>query len=76
MTVLDQKQTEVEQLNVASLPSTDPAIGRALWQLEGARRRLKKSLGQLDEAMLDWEPYPGGNSIGTLLYHITAIEVD
>jgi uncharacterized damage-inducible protein DinB len=68
--------TEVEQLHLEPLSAQDPAIGRALWQLEGARGRLKKALDGLDETMLDWEPYPGGNSVGTLLYHIAAIEID
>ncbi len=68
--------TAVEQLRLEPLPALDPAIGQALWQLEGARRRLKKALGDLNETMLDWEPYPGGNSVGTLLYHIAAIELD
>ena len=70
------EQTNVEQLRLEPLPALDPAIGRALWQLEGARGRLKEALASLDETMLDWEPYPDGNSIGTLLYHIAAIELD
>ncbi len=71
-----QKETAVEQLNIAPMPAVDPAIGRALWQLEGARGRLKEALTKLDPDWLDWEPYPGGNSVGTLLYHIAAIEID
>ena len=69
-------ETAVEQLRLEPLPALDPAIGRALWQLEGARGRLKETLAILDETILDWEPYPGGNSVGTLLYHIAAIELD
>lgn len=76
MTDLLSTETAVEQLRLEPLPAQDPAIGRALWQLEGARGRLKKALHGLDETMLDWEPYPGGNSVGTLLYHIAAIELD
>ena len=69
-------ETAVEQLRLEPLPALDPAIGRALWQLEGARGRLNETLAILDETILDWEPYPGGNSVGTLLYHIAAIELD
>ena len=76
MTDLSSTQTPVEQLRLEPLPALDPAIGRALWQLEGARGRLKEALAGLDEELLDWEPYPGGNSVGTLLYHIAAIEID
>ena len=76
MTTLPPNQADIEQLVIEPVAAVDPAIGRALWQLEGARGRLKKALDGLDEAMLDWEPYPGGNSVGTLLYHIAAIELD
>jgi len=76
MTELSEKQTEVEQLRIEPLPATDPEIGRALRLLEGARGRLMETLEKLDLAWLDWEPYPGGNSVGTLLYHIAAIEID
>jgi uncharacterized damage-inducible protein DinB len=76
MTNTSVEQSEVEQLRIEPLPAVDPEIGRALWLLEGARRRLKKALTDLDPAWLDWEPYPGGNSVGTLLYHIAAIELD
>jgi uncharacterized damage-inducible protein DinB len=76
MTALTEKQAEVEQLRVELMPALDPEIGRALWLLEGARGRLKETLVKLDPDWLDWEPYPGGNSVGTLLYHIAAIELD
>lgn len=73
-----EQEKEVEQLQVLPLPAPDPAIGRALWQLEAARGRLLEALNSLDDnqEQLEWEPYDGGNSVGTLLYHIAAIEVD
>lgn len=52
-----------------------PEIGRLLWLLEAARWRLKDCLAGLDTTDLDWQPAHGDN-IGTLLYHIAAIEVD
>lgn len=52
-----------------------PEIGRLLWLLEVARERLKERLAGLDQATLDFT-LPNENSIGTLLYHIAAIEVD
>lgn len=76
MSNLPEKQLKVEQLRIEPLQALDPQIGRALRRLEGARGRLKKALTKLDPAWLDWEPYPGGNSVGTLLYHIAAIELD
>jgi uncharacterized damage-inducible protein DinB len=76
MADFSQEETDFNRLYVEQIPAIDPKIGRALWHLEAARGRLKGTLAGLDETLLDWEPYPGGNSIGTLLYHIAAIELD
>lgn len=58
------------------LEGFQPEIGRAVWMLEAARWRLLQCVAGLDTAVLDWQPPYGGNSIGTLLYHIAAIEAD
>lgn len=58
------------------LEGYQPEIGRVVWMLEAARWRLYECLAELDTAVLDWQPTHGGNSIGTLLYHIAAIEAD
>lgn len=54
----------------------EPGIGRFVAMLNDTRRRLLRDLSSLDEAYIDrglpWDP----NSIGTLLYHIAAIELD
>jgi uncharacterized damage-inducible protein DinB len=67
---------EREQLIVEPLSAADPAIGRALWCIEEARLRTRERLTGLDPQALDWLPADGVNSIGTLLYHIAAIEAD
>ncbi len=54
----------------------DPTIARWLWALDDARQRTVAQLVDLPPAYLDWTPPVGGNSIGTLLYHIAAIEAD
>ena len=61
---------------VKILDGFDPEVGRFVWLLEAARFRLYECLQGLDTAVLDWQPSYGGNSIGTLLYHIAAIEID
>jgi uncharacterized damage-inducible protein DinB len=53
-----------------------PEIGAALWNLEDCRARTLRTLSAVTEIMLDREPPLSGNSIGTLLYHIAAIETD
>jgi uncharacterized damage-inducible protein DinB len=65
---------ERRDLHIEPLPAQDPAIGRALWGLADARRRTLEVLEGLDEAIID-QPGPGGNAIGTILAHLTAIEV-
>lgn len=54
----------------------EPMVGRFVAMLTDTRRRLHRDLDDLDGAELDrtlpWAP----NSVGTLLYHIAAIELD
>jgi uncharacterized damage-inducible protein DinB len=56
--------------------AADPTIASLIWMMEDSRRMLLKTVGGLDLATLDWEPEIGGNSIGSLLYHIAAVEMD
>jgi len=65
-----------EQLIIEALPGCEPGIGRWLWALEDARRRTKNALKDSPAAVADWTAPDGGNSLGTLLYHIAAIEID
>ena len=67
---------EKEQLIIEPLTDCDPAIGRMLWMLEDTRARLKEAVDGISSASIDWDPPDGGNRIGTLLYHIAAVEVD
>lgn len=54
----------------------DPVIARWVWMLEETRQRTKEALAGVVETALNWAPPDGGNSMGTLLYHIVAIELD
>lgn len=65
-----------EQLIIKSVVAKEVEIGRYLWMLEETRERLKHALSGIGDQWLDWEPPYNGNSIGTLLYHIAAIEID
>ncbi len=51
-------------------------IGAALWMLEDARRRTMEALQNLKDGEIDSKPAGFENSIGSLLYHIAAIEAD
>lgn len=51
-------------------------LGTALWQLQDARARTLKALQAVSEAEVDWLAPGLQNRIGTLLYHIAAIEID
>ncbi|MCA9928300.1 MAG: DinB family protein [Anaerolineales bacterium] len=70
------RESKKELLTVGTIQAGEPEIGSFLWLLEAARRQLKRTLNEIDEQWLDWEPPYNGNSIGTLLYHIAAIEID
>lgn len=64
-------------LNIEPLPAAAPEVGHTLWLLVETRKRLHEALAEVTPAELDWTPpYAGGNSIGTLLYHIAAVETD
>lgn len=63
------------QLVIGSIPDCDPQIGTILWMLEDTRRRTLQLLAGLDSDALDWTGGPHQHSIGTLLYHIAAIEM-
>jgi uncharacterized damage-inducible protein DinB len=67
-----QRETLISQ----PLPDCDPIIGVALWGLEDARRRTREALKGVNPAALDWQLDGRGHSVGTLLYHIAAIEAD
>jgi uncharacterized damage-inducible protein DinB len=74
---LPVEQTTAPLLRVEPLPHYEPTIGRWLWVLEETRRETKEALTGLSQAALDWIPASGTeNSIGTLLYHISLIELD
>jgi uncharacterized damage-inducible protein DinB len=65
-----------ESLSIELAPNLAPEISAALWCLEDCRARTIKALSQLPDAALDWEAPNYPNSIGSLLYHIAAIEAD
>lgn len=53
-----------------------PEIGRWIWGLEDTRQRTLHAVKEINPGVIDWVPPHGTNSIGTLLYHIAAIEMD
>lgn len=69
-------ETNTPLLTVEALPEYEPTVGRWLWQLADTRRETLDALKNISPTALDWTPFPGENSIGTLLYHIALIELD
>ncbi|MBA2597643.1 MAG: DinB family protein [Chloroflexia bacterium] len=65
-----------ERLAIDPLPGYDPEIGLLLGMLEQGRQRTRERLENLHDQDLDWAPATGENSIGTILYHLAAIELD
>ncbi|TFE02309.1 DinB family protein [Jeotgalibacillus salarius] len=62
-----------EHLTIQTLPGYSPDIGRQVWCLEDVRQTLLSKIIDLTQEELDDEP-EGLHSIGTLLYHIAAVE--
>jgi uncharacterized damage-inducible protein DinB len=56
--------------------SADPTVGTWLSALADSRRRTLDALADLPPEAVDAIPGPGLDAIGTLLYHVAAIEAD
>lgn len=54
----------------------EPTIARWVWLLEDARQLTLEAIAGMSDATMNWPPPDGSNSIGTLLYHILAVELD
>jgi uncharacterized damage-inducible protein DinB len=65
-----------EQLTAQPLADYPQPIAEALWRLRDARQRTMDALADLPVEAIDWQAEGLQNSIGTLLYHIAAIETD
>jgi len=61
---------------VEPISAAEPEVGRWLWALADCRRRTEQAVAGIGQAALDWTPPAGGNSVGTLLYHVALIEAD
>lgn len=68
--------SERRQLVVTPLSVSHSEIGRTLWMLEDARNRTAAHLEAVDPAAIDWVSERSRHTIGTLLYHVAAIEAD
>jgi uncharacterized damage-inducible protein DinB len=66
----------VRELRVHLPDGVDPRVGEALWRLGDARQRTLDLLRRVTDEHLDAPPAAGRNTIGTLLYHLAAIELD
>ena len=67
---------ERRQLIPEPLEGYDPVVGAALWRLEDTRERTVEVLDAIGDAAVDWASPWGGNTVGTLLYHLAVIELD
>jgi uncharacterized damage-inducible protein DinB len=65
-----------EDLRVTPLDGYTPEVGRWVWALEDTRAETARLLAGLAPTTLDWIAPEGGNSIGSLLYHVALIEMD
>jgi len=64
-----------DRLILQELPGYAPELGRWIWALEDARRVTLERIAGIAPEALDLAPRDL-NAIGTLLYHIAAVEAD
>ena len=65
-----------EQLVLGTSPGLDPEIGRWLSALEEVRRDTLTVISALPADDVDRDLGDGGDSAGTVLYHVALVEVD
>lgn len=65
-----------ESLLLTHLDKYAEPVGVWLSAVEDARERTMRVLEEIEPQWLDFVPDDGGESIGTILYHLAAIEVD
>lgn len=66
-----------KRLFIHPFQSRSSEIGRWIWVLTDTRNRTLTSLEGItaeNQAVIDWQSPTNGNSLGSLLYHIAAIE--
>jgi len=63
-------------LLVHPFPGFPPDVGTALWMLADTRRRTLDAVEDVTDGDMDRVPAGLENSIGSLLYHLAAIEAD
>jgi uncharacterized damage-inducible protein DinB len=68
--------TEREQLVLGSAPGLDPEIARWLSAFEEVRRDTLTVLHAVAAEDVDRDLGDGGDSMGTVLYHVALVEVD
>lgn len=69
-------ETAVRQLTIEPIPDCDSAIAVWFGAIQDVRSRTVRALDGLASAALDWRDTCSLHTIGTLLYHIAAIEAD
>jgi hypothetical protein len=69
-----KEKPDMEDRTLHSLPGYRGEIGVWMWCLEDARRRTLDNLRGASQAELDWQADAAANTIGSLLYHMAAIE--
>src|SRR5688572_17062196 len=56
--------------------SAVPEIAPWLWAIQDTRQRTMEELNGISPSAVDWLPPDGESAIGTVLYHLAAIEAD
>jgi uncharacterized damage-inducible protein DinB len=68
--------TERDRLALDPIGTGEPEIGRWLAAFEEVRRDTLAVVAEIPPEAIDRDPGDGGDTLGTVLYHIALIEID
>lgn len=62
------------RVDLVPVARADIQIGLLLAVLDDVTKEWTEELGEVAEAQIVWQPFPGGHSIGALILHIADVE--
>ncbi len=60
--------------DLTPIATADPGVGLLLAVLDDTTNEWRRYLGDVPDEAVNWRPFPGGHTIGSLILHIADVE--